>query len=88
MWLGIKGILGQQAGQADAGIATLRAQTGKMVSSSKGEREVLVEHSRNLGTPTANEMFDVEFETEIITWAEANVGASEREERGSDGLQR
>ena len=46
---------------------TLRAQNGKMVttSSSKGKREVLVEHYRKLGTPTANETFDAEFEKEI-----------------------
>ena len=42
MWLGINGILGKRAGEADTGIATLRAQNGKIVSSSKGKREVLV----------------------------------------------
>ena len=42
MWVGIKGILGQQAGEADTGLATLRAQNGKLVSSSKAKREVLV----------------------------------------------
>ena len=26
MWVGIKGILGQQAGEANTGVATLRAQ--------------------------------------------------------------
>ena len=88
MWVGIKGILGQQAGEADTGMATLRAQCGKMVSSSKGKREVLEEHYRKLGTPTANETFDAAFEKEINTWAEANVVASEREDRGSDGFQR
>ena len=31
MWLAIKGILGKQAGEEDTGIATLRAQRGKMV---------------------------------------------------------
>ena len=50
MWIGIKGILGKQAGEADTGIATLRAQNGKMVSSSKEKRGVLVEHYRKLGT--------------------------------------
>ena len=59
-----------------------------MVSSSKGKREVLVEPYRKLGTPTDNETFDAEVEKEINVWAEANVGASEREDRGSDGLQR
>ena len=33
MWVGMKGIPGKQAGEADTGIATLRAQNGKMVSS-------------------------------------------------------
>ena len=49
MWVGIKGILGLQAGEADTGIATLRSQNGKIVSSSKGKREVPVEHYRMLG---------------------------------------
>ena len=88
MWVGIKGILGKQAGEADTGIATLRAQNGIMVSSSKGKREVLVEHYRKLGTPTTNETFDAEFEKEIDAWVEANVDASEREDSGSEGLQR
>ena len=82
MWVGINGILGQQAGEAHTGIATLRTQNGKMFSSSKGKREVLVEHYRNLGTPAANETFDAEFEKEINARAEANIGASEREHRG------
>ena len=45
-----------------------------MDSSSKGKREVLVEHYRKLGTSTANETFDAEFEKEINAWAEANAG--------------
>ena len=32
-------------------------------------------------------MFDAEFEKEINAWAEANVGASKREDRDSNGLQ-
>ena len=88
MWVAIKGILGKRAGEADTGIATLREQNGKMVSSSKGKREVLVEHHRKLGTPTTNEMFDAEFEKEIDAWVEANVDASEKEDSGSKGLQR
>ena len=79
MWAGIKGILGQQAGETDTGIAALRAQNGKMVSRSKGKRGVLVKHYRTLGTPTANETFESGCEKEINAWAEANVGASERE---------
>ena len=60
-----------------------------MASSSDGKREVLVEHYRKLATPTANETFDAEeSEEEIIAWAEANVGASEREDRSSGGLRR
>ena len=59
-----------------------------MVTTSKGKREVLVEHYRKLRTPTAIETFHAIFEKEINAWAEANVGASEREDRGSDGLQR
>ena len=59
-----------------------------MVSSSKGKREVLVEHYRKLGTPAANETFNAEFDKKINVWAEANVGTSEREDHGSDGSQR
>ena len=76
------------------GIITLTAHNCRMVSISKGNREVLVEHYilnehyRKLGTPTANETFDAEFDKEINAWAEANVGVSERECRDSDGLQR
>ena len=47
-----------------------------MVGSSKGKREVLVEHYRKLGTPTTNKTFDTEFETEINAWAEANIDSS------------
>ena len=77
-----KGILGQQVGEAVKGIATLKAQNGKNVDSSKGKREALVEHYRKLGTPTANETFDAEFDKEISALAEANVGLPEREDRG------
>ena len=59
-----------------------------MVFSSKGNSEVLVEHFRKLGSPTANETFDEEFEKEINAWTEANVGALERQHRNSDGLRR
>ena len=79
-------MLGKQAREAGTGIATLRAQNGKMVSGSKGKREVLVEHYRKLGTPT-NKTYDTEFEKEIDAWAEANVDASEREDNGSGGLE-
>ena len=61
MWVRVKGILGQQAGKADTGIAASRAQNGKMVSSSKRKRKVLQEHYRKLGTPTTNQTFDEEF---------------------------
>ena len=47
-----------------------------------------MEHYRKLGTPTANETFDAEFVEEINAWAEANVDASDREDNGSEGLQR
>ena len=40
--VGIKGILGEQAGEADTEMDTLRAQKGKMVSSSKGKMEVVL----------------------------------------------
>lgn len=58
----------------DSGIATMRAQKGKMVGSSKGEKEVLVEHCRELGTLKTNRKFDTAFGKETSEWAEANVG--------------
>ena len=70
--------MGNQAGKMDKGIATLRAQNGKMVSSSKGKRDVLVEHYRKLGTPKPSTKFGTELEKEINTWAEATVEASKR----------
>ena len=48
MWVGIKEILGKQTGEADTGIATLRAHYGRIYSSAKGKRDVLVEHYRKL----------------------------------------
>ena len=68
-----------QAGEADTGIATLRAQKGNVVRSLKGKRELLVEHYRKLGTPTTNETLDAEFEKEINAWAEENVDVLEKE---------
>ena len=90
MWLGIKGIIGNREGKINNGIATLRAQNGKMASSSKGKREVLVEHYRKLllGTPTTNKTLSAELEEEINAWAEAIADASEREDRGSEGLKK
>ena len=79
MWVGIKGILEKWAGESDTGVATLKAQNGKMVRSSKRKREVLAEHHRKLGTPTTNKTFDAEFEKEINAWAEANADASKME---------
>ena len=61
IWVGIEEVPGKQAGEADTGIATLRVHSGKMVSSSKGKREVLLEHYRTLGTANTNETFDAEF---------------------------
>ena len=56
IWVGIKGIMSKRAGKTDKGIATLRAKNGKIVSSSRGKREVLVEHYRKLRTPKSNKM--------------------------------
>ena len=36
MWVRIKGILGQQAGEVDTGIATIRAQNGKWLVARRG----------------------------------------------------
>ena len=52
--------MSKRAGKTDKGIPALRIKNGKVVSSSKGKRKVLVEHYyRN--------------EKEINTWADANV---------------
>ena len=37
--------MGKQAEEADAGRSTLRAQNGKMVCSSKGKKEVLLQQN-------------------------------------------
>ena len=71
--------MSKRAGKTDKGIATLRPKNGKMVSSSRGEREVLVEHYRKLGT---NNRFDMEFEKEINVWTDENVEESKREDSG------
>ena len=44
VWVRIKGIRSKQAGEADTGIVSIRAQSGKIVSirSRKGKGEVLV----------------------------------------------
>ena len=88
MWLGMKGIIRNRAGKIDNGIATLPAQNGKVVSSWKGKKKVLVEHCRKLGTPKSNAKFDAEFENEINAWAEMNAEASKREYSSSNALQR
>ena len=83
MWIGIKRILSKRAGKTDKGIVTLRAKDVKRVSSSRGEREVLVEHHRKQGQPKTNR-FDMEFEKEVNKWAYANVEESKREDNGSN----
>ena len=70
-------MLGQQAGEADTGIATLRAHNGKIVSRTKTKRQLLVELSPKLETRRAVESFYAEFEKDINAWEEANVRASE-----------
>ena len=59
-----------------------------MVSSSKGKKEVLVEHYSKIGSPKRNAKFDAEFEREINAWAEVDVEASKPEDSSSIGLQR
>ena len=88
MWVGIRGIISKRAGKTDKGIATLRANNGKIVSSSRGKREVLEEHHRKLGTPKTNNRFDTEFEKYINKWANAKVEVSKREDVDSNELQR
>ena len=86
MRLGIQGNIRNRAGKIDNEIATPRAQNGNTVSSSKGKREVLVEHYRKLGTPKPNAKFDAEFEKEINAWVEVNVEASKRDDSSSKEL--
>lgn len=85
LWVGIKGILGKQAGEADKGIATLRAQKCKMIRRLNGRREVPVENYRKLGTPTTNKVFEAEFKNKP-TSAEAVVETSKWEGSGSKEL--
>ena len=78
---------GQTSRRQDTGIASLRAHNGKVVSSSKGEKEVLVVYYRKLEPPTASGTFNAEFEKEINVCAKTTVDASERKDSGSEGLQ-
>ena len=55
-------------------MATLRAQNGRMVSSSKGSTSKALQQTTVI-TPTANETFDAEFVRDISAWAEVNVDA-------------
>lgn len=48
--LGMKGIVSNQAEKIDKRTVTLRAQNGRMFSTSKGKREVLVEHYSEVRT--------------------------------------
>lgn len=68
-------VMGNQGEKIGKGIATLRTENGKMVSSSKGEREVLEEHYHRLRTPALDKRSNVEFEKEINACATANVEA-------------
>lgn len=76
-------VSGKEAEHTEKGVATLRAQNGKMVGILKGEREVLAEHNRKLGTPTTSQRCDAKFDEDINAWVEANVEASKREDRSS-----
>ena len=40
MWIEVEGNMGKQVNKIDKRIATLRAQSGKMVSRANGKREV------------------------------------------------
>ena len=87
MWVRIKNvmILGKQTGKANTVTTTLRAQraqNGKMISTSKEERKVLVEQYRTRGTLSQRKV-DAEFEKGINACAEAKVDATERENSGS-----
>ena len=59
-----------------------------MVTSSKGKRELLVDHYRKLETPTTNKTFDTELNKEIDAWAEANVDTSKYVRKGIQWLRR
>lgn len=72
------------AGKIDRKIATLRAQSGKMVGGSKRRREVLAEHYRELETPKTNKKVNKELERR----AGEHVEASKREDGGSQEFTR
>ena len=60
-----------------------------MISSSKGDREVLlIGRALMQARLTVNEEFEAEFCKKINAWAEQNVPAPGLEERGSERLQR
>ena len=69
----------------DAGQTSRRGQTRELLPQEnktvkwfvarRVKRELLVEHSRKLGTPTPDGTSDAAFENEINSWAGANVDA-------------
>lgn len=88
MWIGIKGVTGNQAREIDNTISTLWAQTGKVVGPSKGVRKVLEEHYRSLGTGNMNTKLDMGFEKKYKLWAEENVEASKQVDSSAKQLER
>lgn len=71
MWVGIEGMIRNQAGKLDNEIAKVRVQNGKMVRRSKGKRQVPVEYHPTPGTPKSDTKCDTEFEEEINSWTAA-----------------
>ena len=86
MWVRTKGILGQQAGEADTGIATSRVQNGKGLVTQRGRGTYLQNITANQERPQTRNRSTNSRSTS--TCGQADVGASEREDRGSDGLQK
>ena len=87
MWVGMKGVLDKQAGEADATIPTLRAQNSITASSSRGKREVLVDHSpESWQNPQPTKCFTKHSRKISMRGFQVNVASSERrEDRGQTG---
>lgn len=75
--------MGTQAEKIDKGVATLREQNGRIMSSLKGKREVQIEQYRKLGATITKAKATRNSKNIINGWAEANVKASKRHGSGS-----
>ncbi|CAB1096931.1 unnamed protein product [Ectocarpus sp. CCAP 1310/34] len=87
MWEGISGMVKKTAQGGDTGVATLRGVHGGLVSSGKGNREILAGHYKGLGVPSEDEAFDQVFRKEVDAWAQKEEETS-KADVGNIGLEK